>query len=184
MFMSIFPPYTWQTRIIATAALCAVFFLAGWTTHGWKTDAVQARSIPKAIKTAQAVQKEQAPIVEKKQAELVRTEIVYKTIKEKIYENNDQRICFADTTAWQLYNSAIIGSDLHRSESPGATTGNETAKGQEGDGDENSQIVATVTDVLSNATDNYETCRKNSVKHNALIDAVNGFKDKMCVCQE
>lgn len=175
---------SWQTKVIATAALCAVFFLAGWTTHGWKTDAVQARSIPKAIKTAQSVQKAQVPIVEAKQKEIVRTEIVYKTIKEKIYENNDQRICFADTTAWQLYNSAIIGSDLHRSESSGETAGNEAAERQKSDGDENSQIVATVTDVLSNATDNYETCRKNSLKHNALIDAVNVIKNSLCYCGE
>lgn len=172
--------FTWQTKLIATAALCVAFFLAGWTIHGWKTDAAIARSIPKAIKTAQIARKKVEPIVVEKVKEIVRTEIVYRDLRRDINEKNDQRICFADTAAWQLYNRAITGTDQYRPEHPGAAGGPDTVKGEESSG----EIVATVTDVLTNAAENYETCRKNSIKHNALIDYVEGIKDKMCYCSE
>jgi hypothetical protein len=179
MISNIFPPYTWQTKVITMAALCVAFFLAGWMTHGWKYDAGLARSIPKAIKTAQSVHKKTVPIIEQKQKEIVRTEIVYRDLRRNINEKNDQRICFADTAAWSLYNRAITGSDSDRSKHLGTASGYDTAKGEDSTG---AEIVATVTDVLTNAAENYETCRKNSIKHNALIDYVDSIKDKMCYC--
>jgi hypothetical protein len=181
MISKFFPPYAWQTKLIATAALCVAFFLAGWRIHGWKTEAARAHSIPKAIKTAQSVQKKTAPIIVQKQKEIVRTEIVYRNIQRDIYEKNDQRICFSDTAAWQLYNRAITGADQYRPEHPGAAGGPEAAEGEKS---ANQEIIATVTDVLTNSTENYETCKKNSVKHNALIDYVEGIKDKLCYCSE
>ena len=180
----IFPPYTTQTKLVAIISLCVIAFALGWRVHGWKTDAGLARSIGKAQKTADIAQKKIDPVIEQKQKEIVRTEYVYKTIREKINETDDQRICFADTNAWSLYNSAITGSPPPGSEPAGKTAGNDNASGVAGDRGQAQQIVATVEQVLNNATDNYETCRKNAIKHNALIDAVMVIKDKMCVCSE
>lgn len=180
----IFPPYTIQTKLVAIISLFAVAFALGWRVHSLKTDAGLVRSIGKAQKTADIAQKKIDPVIEQKQKKIVRTEYVYKTIREKINETDDQRICFADTNAWSLYNSAITGSPPPGSESSGETAGTDTTQGDAGDRSQAKQIVATVEQVLNNATDNYETCRKNAIKHNALIDAVMVIKDKMCVCSD
>lgn len=172
-----------KNKLILFSCALLISFLLGWRAHSWKTDAGLARSIGKAQKTADIAQKNIDPVIEQKQNEIVRTEYVYKTIREKINETDDQRICFADTNAWSLYNSAITGTPPLGSEPAGKAAGNDNASGVAGDGGQAPQIVATVEQVLNNATDNYETCRKNAIKHNALIDAVMEIKDKMCVCQ-
>lgn len=180
----IFPPYTNQTKLVAIICLCAVAFALGWRVHGWKTEAGVAHSVGKTQKAAKSVQKKIEPIVTNKQNEIVRTEYVYKTIREKINEADDQRICFSDANAWSLYNSAITGTTTPGPEFAGKTARDDNAKGQGDESSSTQQIVATVDQVLNNAADNYETCRKNSIKHNALIDAVMVIKEKMCYCSE
>lgn len=162
---------SWQTKLIAVAALCAASFVAGWRAHGYKTEAAQGRSIAKQEKTRQNAIVEVGKIVETQQKQEIQTKIVYRTIRERINEKDDKRICFADASALQLWNDAIAGADQHRPEPAAETT-------------ENAVVVATVEQVLSNAADNFQICNENAIKHNALIDAVEVYKGKMCVCAE
>jgi len=173
---------SWQTKLVAIIALVAVSFATGWRVHGWKTDAGQARSIAKTQKTAQKLQKAVDPIVVKKSDDIAKTEIIYRTIREKVNEKDDQRICFADTSAWSLYNSAITGTVPLRPEPAGKASGTGNTQGQGSEGQPDKSIISTEKDLLNNATNNYETCRKNMIKHNALIDAVAAVQDKLCVC--
>lgn len=162
---------SWQTKLIAIGALCVACFVAGWRVHGWKTAAAQGHSIAKQEKTRQNAIVEVDKIVQDQQKREVQTKIVYRTIRERINEKDDKRICFADADALQLWNDAIAGADQHRSESAAAAT-------------ENAAVIATVEQVLSNAADNFQICNENAIKHNALIDAVNVYKGKMCVCAD
>lgn len=162
---------SWQTKLIAIGALCIASFVGGWRVHGWKTDAAQGHSIAKQEKTRQNAIVDVGKIVQDQQKQEAQTNIVYRTIRERINEKDDKRICFADADALSLWNDAIAGADKHRSEPPGAPG-------------ENEAIVATVEQVLSNATDNFQICNENAIKHNALIDAVEVYRGKMCVCGE
>lgn len=148
-------------------------FYAGWQIHGWKKDAGQARSTKTQIKTATALANESKPIIEKKVAEEQKTQIVYRTIREKIYEKNDTGICF-DAESLKLWNDAIAGADNYRSK-PARTPATDDAA---------ERYVANVEQVLSNAADNFETCNRNSIKHNALIEKVESLQGKICVCGE
>ena len=146
----------------------------GWQTHGWKTKAVVATGLGKQIKTATALQNASKPIIEHKIALEQATKIVYRTIKEKIYEQNNTGVCF-NNDALSLWNSAIAGADSHRAEPSRAPTETNATKPEE---------TATVEQVLVNAADNFETCNSNAIKHNALIDKVESLQGKMCVCGE
>ncbi|HEY9211112.1 MAG TPA: hypothetical protein VIO56_06840 [Methylotenera sp.] len=145
-------------------------FVGGWTVHGWKTDAGAARSIDHDLKTSQTLNTQAEKIIETKQAKEQEIKIVYRDIKREIREQADDRICFTHDSL-QLWNAAITGTDSHRAEPPGETA-------------ENAAVVATVEEVLTNASENFETCNSNSVKHNALIDKLQTLKGKMCVCHE
>ena len=161
----------WQTKLIAIGALCIACFVAGWRVHGWKTEASQGISIAKQEKTRQNAIVEVAKIVQDQQKQEVETKIVYRTIRERINEKDDKRICFADADALSVWNDAIKGANKPRREPAAETT-------------ENAAVIATVEQVLTNAADNFQICNENAIKHNALIDAVEVYKDKMCVCSE
>jgi hypothetical protein len=162
-----------QVKACFIAAVFVGGFMLGWAVHGWKTDAGQARSINSQIKTATTLQNESAPIIEKKIADLDNTRVVYRTIKEKVYEKNDTGICF-DAESLSLWNRAIAGADSHRPEPDRAAAEPDTTE----------RYVANVEQVLSNAADNYEICNGNKIKHNALLDKLETLKGKMCVCSE
>jgi hypothetical protein len=158
-------------KIYLMAGLAIAAFMLGWTVHDWKTDAGQARSLDSQIKTATTLQNASAPIIEKKAADLAETRVVYRTIKEKVYEKNDNRICF-DAESLSLWNRAIEGANSDRSESDGAS----------GKDDSTERYIATTEQVLINAADNYDICNSNNIKHNALLDKLETLKGKMCVC--
>lgn len=187
MLDKLFPPYSGQTKLIALATLCVVFFLAGWTVHGWKTDAGLARSITATEKTRYSDEGAQGVIVNDKleKQEAVRT--VFKTIKEKVYVQDDRAVCFTDESL-QLWNSAIgANADIHRRESTGGAEATEISEAEQKEiasksNEPGDDPVATVRDVLINATDNFEICTDNSVKHLALIDRVRSLQGKMCYC--
>ena len=124
------------------------------------------------------------PIIAKKSDDIAKTEIIYRTIREKVNEKDDQRICFADTNAWSLYNSAITGTVPLRPEPAGTPGGTGNTQGQGSESQPDTNIVATEKDLLNNATNNYETCRKNTIKHITLINAVEAVQDKLCVCSQ
>lgn len=177
---------TWQTKLVVFLAAAAVSFATGWRVHSWKTDAGIARSTAKTQKTAQTLQEKTAPIVDAgiQEKEVVR--IIYRTIKEKIYEQNDQSVCFSNESL-QLWNSAITaGQDQHRSESAAEVPSANSAAG-EGDqeaGQRSDDVVATVEQVLINGAENFQTCKEDGIMHDKLIDVLNVYKGMMCVCKD
>lgn len=175
---------TTAQKLILFGCILLIGFCAGWEVHDWKTKAAIANTIAKTQKTAQKLQKAVDPIIVKKSDDIAKTEIIYRTIREKVNEKDDQRICFADTNAWSLYNSAITGTVPLRPEPAGTPGGAGNTQGQGGEIQPDTNIIATEKDLLNNATNNYETCRKNMIKHNALIDAVAAVQDKLCVCSQ
>lgn len=160
-----------QTKLIIIAGIVIASFAAGWQVHGWRTDAKQGHSLGKQLKTSATIAKDTKQAVKETQKALVETKIIYRAIKERIHDENDTRICFADNAALQLWNDAVAGKDSDRPVATGTTAGINT-------------IVATVEDVLLNATENFETCNSNAINHNALIDRIESLEGKMCVCAE
>ena len=72
-------------------------------------------------------------------------------------------MCFSPESL-SLWNRAIAGADSNRAEPTREAAAIDTATSKQ---------------ILSNASDNFETCNSNSVKHNALIDKIDTLKGKM-----
>lgn len=187
MLDKLFPPYSGQIKLIALATLFVVFFLAGWTVQGWKKDAGLTRSITTDEKTRQSDEGAQGEIVNDKQEEQEKVRTVYKTIREKVYVQDDRAVCFT-AESLQLWNAAIgANQNTHRRESAGGPEATEISEAEQKESaskadEPGDDPVATVRDVLINATDNFEICTDNSVKHLALIDRVRSLQGKMCYC--
>ena len=162
--------FGWQLKLLLIAATFAAGTATGWQIHGWKFKAAQGVSITQAKKTSRTLAEKTEKIIETKQKQESEAKIVYRTIYKEIAAKNDDRICF-DAESLSLWNRAIGGADYHRAEPVRETT-------------ENDAIVADVEEVLTNATENFEACNGNIIKHNALIDKVESLKGKMCVCHE
>jgi len=113
---------------------------------------------------------ETIPIIAKRDADSVKERIVYRTIKEKVNALPSDNVCFT-ADSLHLWNQAIIG----------ASKDSDRPKPIDEAGRDN---TATVKEVLTNASSNFETCKQNSIKHNALIDKVESLTGKMCVCSE
>jgi hypothetical protein len=169
--LSFFGGLSLQVKALLIGLVFIAGFMLGWTVHGWKTDAGQARSLDKQIKTATTLQNASAPIIEKKTADLAETRVVYRTIKEKVYEKNDNRVCF-DHESLSLWNDAIAGANSDRTEPIRTATEIDSTEG----------YIATAEQVLINAADNYDICNSNNIKHNALLDKLETLKGNMCVC--
>ncbi|OZA06760.1 MAG: hypothetical protein B7X95_01405 [Methylophilaceae bacterium 17-44-8] len=169
--LSLIGGLSWQTKLIAISALCLASFVGGWRVHGWKTDAAQGVSIAKQEKTRDTLDVESDKKVLETQKQEVETKIVYRTIREKINDKDDKRVCFADSDALSLWNEAIAGASAHRSALPAETTINDP-------------FITTVEEVLTNAANNFQICNENAIKHNALIDKVESIKQHLCVCAE
>ena len=161
--------FSLQTKALLIAGIAITSFAGGWHVHGWRTQAKQAASITKQLKTSDTIVKTMQVDAKQAQVAAVETKIIYRTIKEKIYAENDNRICFADATALGLWNDAIAGKDSHRPSPTGKTA-------------EPYSVVTTVEQVLTNATENFEICNTNNISHNALIDTIEKLDGKMCVC--
>lgn len=169
---------SWQTKAISIGALMLACFIAGWRVAVWKNAYSQGVSIAKTEKTAQKAIVEVEKVEKAKQNQLIDTKIVYRTIREKINDENDQRICFADANALQLWNASIAGAhppsseQLRKADTTSATQSDPEAQ----------DITATVEQVLTNAAENFQICNENSIRHNALIDTLEIYKDKLCLC--
>jgi hypothetical protein len=90
---------------------------------------------------------------ETQQAEQV---IKYRTLKGQVKDVTDNRICFADSAALSVWNSALTGN------LPNPPTG--TAK------ETTSTDTATDTEVLTNVIENFEQYKQVRDQLNALID--------------
>lgn len=169
--LSIISGFSLQTKALLITAVFIVGFISGYKVCGAFNEADEWQSINRQLKTAGSINKDTQKQVKQLQADEVKTKIIYRAIKEKIQNENDNRICFADSTALGLWNEAITGKDTDR---PSVVTKTEPAN----------SVVTTVEQVLTNAVENFQICNENSIKHNALIDHVESLNGKMCVCSE
>jgi hypothetical protein len=169
--LSILGGFSLQTKALLIVLVFTIGFGCGFKVSSAFEKAGQYHDTNKQLKTSDTIAKNTKAEVKKTQGELNETKIIYRTIKERIHDEDDDRICFADNAALQLWNDAIAGKDTHRS-----VTAGEAA--------ETHALVATVEEVLSNAAENFETCNTNAIKHNALIDRAEALEGKMCVCTE
>lgn len=168
--LSLLSGFSLQTKALLTIGVFVVGFASGYKVCGAFKGASEGASIKRQLKTADTIQASTKKEVKQLQNTLVETKIIYRTIKEKIHAENDTRICFADATALGLWNESIAGENTPRPSPAGKTA-------------EPYALIATVEEVLTNASDNFETCNNNKIKHNALIDKVESLDGKMCVCQ-
>lgn len=145
-----------NVKLLLIGGAVFVAFCTGWTVHGWKYDANLKKALQETIDLQQAYDRYAREVVikfEQQQAEQV---IKYRTLKGKVKDVTDNRICFADSNALSVWNAALTG-DL-----PKATTG--TAKTP------TSTDTATDEEVLANVVENFEQAKQIRDQLNALID--------------
>jgi hypothetical protein len=147
-------PFDIKYALIVGAVLLA--FTTGWTVHGWKYDANLKDALQEKIELQEVYDKRARELTakfDKQQAEQV---IVYRDIKRKVPNVTDNRICFNDSDALSVWNSALTG------DVPKAAAG--TAKAP------TNANTATNTEVLTNAVENFEQAKQIRDQLNALID--------------
>ena len=145
-----------NVKLLLIGGAVFVAFCTGWTVHGWKYDANLKKALQDTIELQQAYDRyarEVAIKFEQQQAEQV---IKYRTLKGKVKDVTDNRICFADSNALSMWNAALTG-DLPKA--PTGTTETTT-----------STDTATDTEVLTNVIENFEQAKQIRDQLNALID--------------
>lgn len=167
---------SWQSIALLIGAVFFFGFAAGWQTSGWKFEASQGRSIAKQEKTRVIIQDKSDLIVKDDIKATAAIQTHHQKIEDTIHEKNDNRICFADNAALQLWNSAITGADTYSAQPDATATGTDTAQNQ--------AIIATVEEVLLNANQNFEISRKNSQHHKSCIAFLEEINGKACACAE
>jgi hypothetical protein len=144
-----------NVRLLLIGGAVFVAFCTGWTVHGWKYDANLKKALQDTIELQQAYDRYAREVATKFQNQQAEQVVKYRTLKGKVKNVTDNRICFADSAAWGLYNSALTG-DLPKT--PTGTT--ETP----------STTSATDTEVLMNVIENFEQAKQIRDQLNALID--------------
>jgi hypothetical protein len=145
-----------NVKLLLIAGAVFVAFCTGWTVHGWKYDANLKKALQETIELQQAYDRYAREVVAKFETQQAEQVIVYRDIKRNIPNVTDNRICFADSAALSVWNSALTGN------LPKASTG--TAK------ETTSTDTATDTEVLTNVIENFEQAKKIRDQLNALID--------------
>ena len=133
-----------------------VAFCTGWTVHGWKYDANLKKALQDTIELQQAYDRYAREIATKFQNQQAEQVIVYRTLKGKVKDVTDNRICFNDSNALSVWNSALTG-DLPKAPTRTAKTPTSTD-------------TATNEQVLTNAVENFEQAKQIRDQLNALID--------------
>jgi hypothetical protein len=131
-------------------------FVTGWVVHGWKYDANLKEALQDTIELQQAYDRYAREIATKFQNQQAEQVIVYRTLKGQVKDVTDNRICFDDSNALSVWNSALTGN------LPKAPT--RTAK------ETTSTDTATNEQVLTNAVENFEQAKQVRDQLNALID--------------
>jgi hypothetical protein len=143
-----------NVKLLLIGGAIFVAFCTGWTVHGWKYEADLKEALQETIDLQQAYDRyarEVAIKFEQQQAEQV---VVYRTLKGKVKDVTDNRICFANNDALVLWNNALTGM-------PKAPTGTTETP---------STASATDTEVLTNVIENFEQAKAIIDQLNALID--------------
>jgi uncharacterized membrane protein YciS (DUF1049 family) len=164
-----------QAKVVAFVAVVVLSFAAGWNVHGWYYASKQVKATTTAKKIIKQASTQVEQNINKFEQQQVKERIVYRTIREKIDETTDDRVCFSPESL-SLWNRAIAGANPDKPEPVTVPRGVDPV--------ETETEVATDTDVLKNAATNFETCNRNRDRQIALIDEIKIYKDKMCVCTD
>jgi hypothetical protein len=144
-----------NVKLLLIGGAIFVAFCTGWTVHGWKYDADLKEALQETIDLQQAYDRYAREVAVKFETQQAEQVIKYRTLKGKVPHVTDNRICFADSAALSVWNSALT-SDL-----PKAPTGTTETP---------STASATDTEVLTNVIENFEQYKQVRDQLNALID--------------
>jgi hypothetical protein len=149
-------PLTFNFKHALIAGTIFVAFSAGWTVNGWRHDANLKEALQDKVELQKAYDDYAREVAAKFQNQQAAQTVVYRDLKRKVQDVTDNRICFADNNALQLWNDALTGM-------PNTTSG--TAK-------TTTYASTSVTDeqVLANAIENFEQAKAMRDQLNALID--------------
>ena len=145
-----------NVRLLLIGGAVFVAFCTGWTVHGWKYDANLKKALQDTIELQQAYDRYAREVATKFQSQQAEQVVKYRTLKGKVKDVTDNRICFADSNALSVWNSALTG-DVPKA----ATRTTETTT---------STDTATDTEVLTNVVENFEQSKQIRDQLNALID--------------
>ncbi len=149
-------PLNIKAIVIGVAFLAT--FVAGWTTNGWRHDAQLKKSLQETIALQKAYDDYAREVAAKFQNQQAEQLIVYRDLKRKVKDVTDNRICFANSDALSVWNSALTGTV------PKATTGTTKTTAS------TDTFGATDTEVLANVIENFEQAKQIRDQLNALID--------------
>ena len=148
-----------NVKLLLIGGAIFVAFCTGWTIHGWKYEADLKEALQETIDLQQAYDRYAREVAVKFETQQAEQVIKYRTLKGKVPHVTDNRICFADSDAWGLYNSALTGL-------PTTATGTTETP---------STASATDTEVLTNVIENFEQYKQVRDQLNALIDWYEGL---------
>ena len=144
-----------NVKLLLIAGAVFVAFCTGWTVHGWKYEADLKEALQETIDLQQAYDRYAREVAVKFETQQAEQVIKYRTLKGKVKDVTDNRICFADSNAIWVWNNALTGL-------PTATAGiTQTTT---------STNTATDTEVLTNVIENFEQAKQVRDQLNALID--------------
>ena len=144
-----------NVKLLLIAGAVFVAFCTGWTVHGWKYDANLKKALQETIDLQQAYDRYAREVVAKFDQQQAEQVIKYRTLKGKVKDVTDNRICFADSNALSVWNAALTG-DLPKTTTRTTETTTSTS--------------ATDTEVLTNVIENFEQAKQIRDQLNALID--------------
>ena len=145
-----------NVKLLLIGGAVFIAFCTGWTVHGWKYDANLKKALQETIELQQAYDRYAREIATKFQNQQAEQVIVYRNLKGKVKDVTDNRICFNDSNALSVWNSALTG-DLPKAPTRTAKTPPSTD-------------TATNEQVLTNAIENFEQAKQIRDQLNALID--------------
>lgn len=158
-------PYLILGVVLALVATHSVAYYKGYQRAEDAQAALIVEQWKKEQELQQAIEEMEEEIVKAYQAAEAKEKIVYRTIKEKVYETTSGAVCIGDSTA-RLWDDALFGN------MPDASTGavEETSR------------TYTDAEVTTNAIENFEQYKECRNQLNALIDwhekveSINGAK--------
>lgn len=146
---------SWIPYVLFAASLVASFIM-GWTIESWRCKADQSSALLAQIATTKAYAKIANKLILEKQAQDQNRQVIYRTIKEKVYEKTTGGVCLNPGSV-QLWNDANLGvSSGDSARAPKTST----------------ETSATDTEVLTNQTTNGELWKQCRDDLNAVIDFV------------
>ncbi len=149
-------PSNIKSVIIAVVVITAFFM--GWMVNGWRHDAALKKALQETIDLQHAYDDYAREVTQKFQNQQAKQVLIYRDIKGKVKDVTDNRICFADSNALSLWNSALTG------DVPKATSG--TIK----EAPTTDTFKVTDEQVLTNVIENFEQAKQIRDQLNALID--------------